>query len=142
LGILFKTHKEKTVELSTLLYSQILPNVLQENLSAKMHKFGIFLIDDMVEHLGFSLLSDKWSSFAQALQMYACSKVCYVRQAASYGIGVFSCNTPSNEFKPYAEALLKALVDCHNIPKGDEKEKVYGHAKDNAISSIGKIIKN
>jgi importin-5 len=37
----------------------------------KMHKFGIFLIDDMVEFLGFDLMSGKWNDFATALKMYA-----------------------------------------------------------------------
>jgi len=38
--------------------------------------------------------------------------------------------------------LLKSLDISINVPKGEEKEKIYGHARDNAIASIGKVIKN
>ncbi len=55
IGTLFKTHKELTLPLVELLYNNILSKVLQPNLSDKMHKFGIFLIDDMIEFLGIEL---------------------------------------------------------------------------------------
>jgi len=55
-----------------------------------MHKFGIFLVDDMVEYLGYQLIGDKWLNLLEALIKYSNSKVCYVRQAAVYGIGIFA----------------------------------------------------
>jgi hypothetical protein len=36
---------------------------------------------------------------------------------------------------------LNSLLESVKIPKGIEKEKTYGHCRDNGIASIGKIIK-
>jgi hypothetical protein len=55
IGVLFKTHKELTLPLVDLLYNNILSKVLQPGLSDKMHKFGLFLVDDMIEFLGIEL---------------------------------------------------------------------------------------
>lgn len=55
-----------------------------------MHKFGIFLVDDMVEYLGYQLLTDKWLNLLEALLKYSSAKTCEVRQAAVYGIGIFA----------------------------------------------------
>ena len=39
------------------------------------------------------------------------------------------------------EAWLQALYESVKIPKGSEKEKTYGHCRDNGVAAIGKIIK-
>ncbi|EAR88916.3 importin protein (macronuclear) [Tetrahymena thermophila SB210] len=142
IGILFKTHKEQTLQLADLIYTQVLPKVLDPTVSDRMHKFGLFLIDDMVEFLGFELMSVRWNELATALKMFAQDKSCQVRQAAVYGIGIFAQNTPNASFTPYAQDLISTLIQSSNIPQGEEKEKQYGHARDNAIASIGKIIKS
>jgi importin-5 len=89
IGVLFKTHKELTLGLVDLLYHKVLNTVLQPALSDKMHKFGLFLIDDMIEHLGIELIPDKWPVLSEALIRYACDKTCFVRQAAVYGKAFF-----------------------------------------------------
>jgi len=53
IGILFKTHPEQSKEVISIIYNTILPNAIKPENSPKMHKFGIFLIDDMVEYLGY-----------------------------------------------------------------------------------------
>ncbi len=40
--------------------NQILPKVLSTTVSDKMHQFGLFLIDDLIEYIGVELLADKW----------------------------------------------------------------------------------
>jgi hypothetical protein len=65
MGSLFKTHKELTLPLVDLLYNQILSKVLDPALSDKMHKFGLFLIDDMIEYLGIELIQDKWGALSE-----------------------------------------------------------------------------
>ena len=56
IGILFKTHKSMTIELAKFLINNILPSAFKEDQSEIMHKFGIFLIDDMIEYLGYEVL--------------------------------------------------------------------------------------
>ncbi|EGR31191.1 hypothetical protein IMG5_116170 [Ichthyophthirius multifiliis] len=141
IGVLFKTHKEQTLNLAHILYTQVLPKVMDSKVSDNMHKFGLFLIDDMVEFLGFEHMGDKWGEFAQALSIFAVDKSSQVRQAAVYGIGIFAQVTPTAQFSVYAQGLVKTLLASIAYPQGSEKEKTYGHAKDNAISSLGKIIR-
>lgn len=79
IGALFKTHREQVIPLYQQICNIILPKVLDPNLSPKMHQFGIFLIDDMVEHLGFPFIQAKIQDFANALALYSVDKVCFVR---------------------------------------------------------------
>lgn len=79
LGILFKTHADLSAEIADLMYTKFLPQVLGDSVSHKMHKFGIFLVDDMIEFLGFSRMSGKWEHLAEALAKFAISKDCSVR---------------------------------------------------------------
>lgn len=98
IGVLFKTHKEQVQPLCELIFTTVLPKVLDVNLTPKMHQFGIFLIDDIVEHLGYALAGPKFPEFARALSLFASSKITFVRQAAVYGIGIFAQNTPKVSF--------------------------------------------
>jgi hypothetical protein len=59
-----------------------------------MNKFGIFLIDDMVEYLGYEILQEQWFNFGTLLAKFTQEKSCILRQAACYGLGIFAENTP------------------------------------------------
>jgi hypothetical protein len=57
-----------------MIFSNVLPQVFGgKNSSDKLIKFGIFLIDDMTEFLGYEFLQDKWSALCEALIRYATS---------------------------------------------------------------------
>lgn len=60
-----------------------------------MHKFAIFVIDDIVEFINIDLIQDKWPDLCKALLKFSSHKACSVRQAAAYGIGVLSEKNPS-----------------------------------------------
>lgn len=133
------------MEIANYIYTTILPQSLDAKVSPKMHKFGIFLVDDMVEYLGYQLLADKWINLLEALLKYSSSKICYVRQAAVYGIGIFAEKSVGffNESNMGSlTQMLQALKVSLDIPQGEEKTKVYGHTKDNSIAAIGRILKN
>jgi len=51
MGILFKTHQELTLGILNELYNNVLQFALKEDQSDEMHKFAIFVIDDIVEFL-------------------------------------------------------------------------------------------
>jgi len=53
LGIIFKTHQELSVGLANHIYQNILPKALDPSKDPSMHNFGISLVDDMVEYLGY-----------------------------------------------------------------------------------------
>lgn len=71
IGILFKTHKSMTIDLAKYLISNTLPQAFKEDQSEIMHKFGIFLIDDMVEYLGYEILKNEWFDFANILARFS-----------------------------------------------------------------------
>lgn len=51
-------------------------------------------------------------------------------------------NSPAESLKPeQIQNWLNSLINSAKIPKGSEKEKTYGHCRDNAVASIGKIVK-
>lgn len=141
IGIIFKTHKTMSLNLANYLISNILPSVFIEGQTENMLKFGIFIIDDMVEYLGYELLQAQWLHFGNALLKYTSEKSCVLRQASSYGLGILAKSTPTNVVT--AEIVshwLHALIESVKIPKGTEKEKTYGHCRDNGVASIGKIL--
>lgn len=141
IGTLFKTHSDLCTELSQYIYTNFLPDVLQESASPKMHKFGIFLVDDMVEHMGYQRLSAQWDELLGAMLKFCTSKFCYVRQAAVYGLGIFAINTPTDKFHRGSEVVM-ALQTAFNVPKQDDQtEKAYGHCQANCLASIGKVLK-
>lgn len=61
-----------------------------------MYKFSIFIIDDMIEYLGYQRLQAQWFDFYKAIQGFCAEKSCELRQAACYGMGILAENTPSN----------------------------------------------
>jgi len=79
MGVLFKTHKELTLNIVDELYKNILSDALKENQSEEMHKFGIFVIDDMIEFLGVELIKNIWPDLCEALLKFSTHKACSVR---------------------------------------------------------------
>jgi hypothetical protein len=138
-GILFKTHKELTTPVAEHLITLILPTMLRPNLSENCYKFAIYMIDDMVEHLGFKCLSKYWMEFEKVLTGFCGDTNVVLRQAACYGLGVYAQSTPAATPEP-VEAWLNILIASSKIKKGAEKETSYGCCRDNAIAAIGKAL--
>ncbi len=88
--MLFKTHKDITLPLANYLITNILPNILKPGQSDNAYKLAIFMIDDMVEHLGYDRLQSNWFYFSTVLVNFTREKNCEVRQAACYGLGILA----------------------------------------------------
>ena len=73
------------------------------------------------------------------LEKYSTHPNAGCRQAACYGIGLFVCYKEMITGELVQKYLAK-LNDALKIKKDAEKE--FGHAKDNIVSALGKIIKN
>jgi hypothetical protein len=89
MGIIFKTHKELTASLTTQLFTQILPGAIN-NQEKQKQKFALFILDDMVEFLGYQFLGDHYPQVAKQIIHFCNSPVPAIRQAASYGIGIMA----------------------------------------------------
>jgi hypothetical protein len=53
-------------------------------------KFGLFILDDMVEFLGPDVLQDKFLDVANQIIKLCASNDAGIRQAATYGIGMLA----------------------------------------------------
>lgn len=67
-----------------------LPKVFVPGASDKMLKFGFFLIDDMIDHLGYDIMKGQWEDFEKVFLNYCTYNKAEVRQAACYGLGIYS----------------------------------------------------
>lgn len=140
-GILFKTHKNLCLDIVDFLCTKVFGKLLDPNTRDEDHKFVIFVIDDILEYLGQDLVADKWDSFGEVLIKFSCDPHDAVRQAAVYGIGVYAENSKVEGFAQWTQTLLAHLEKAITFPVG-KSVKTHGHARDNAISSLGKLIKN
>lgn len=94
----------------------------------------------MIEHLQYDYIKDQFEPLMKYLLQFASSKVTTLRQSAIYGIGMTALHC-KDAFTPYLERCITLLkIACDNEQEDQDKEE-YLHCKDNAISSIGKIIK-
>ena len=140
LGALFKTHKAHSLTIVDFLYSNVLSKFLTPESTVEDHKFAIFVIDDVIEFLGETMAGDKWNALAEALFVYAVDKDDTVRQAAVYGVGVLATFTSQSSFAPWSSRVLAILDQSLHIPV-QKLKKSHAHARDNSVSSIGKVIK-
>jgi hypothetical protein len=90
-GILFKTHKELCVGVVNTLFTGVLAQNLAVNALDNKKKIGIFILDDIVEHLGPTIIAhDVYEQVAQALLNYSTNSNGILRQAAVYGVGLMA----------------------------------------------------
>jgi hypothetical protein len=93
MGILFKTHIEYVAELVGALQNEMLPQAFASN-DQKRKKFGLFVLDDMVEHLGPNYFTQQqFGMIVQIICSFCSDKSASLRQASSYGIGIIAQNS-------------------------------------------------
>jgi len=142
MGALFQSHKELTYPLVQFAQKQLLPKVFGPGVSSIMNRFGLFLIDNMIEYLGLEYIPEEWPTLVKALIEYCPNKHSDLRQAATYGIGVLAEKATGEQFSQVSDYCLKALIGSIELKKRDNEDKQdYYHARDNAVSALGKIIK-
>eukprot|EP00825_Cyclidium_porcatum_P050871 TRINITY_DN9183_c0_g1_i2.p1 TRINITY_DN9183_c0_g1~~TRINITY_DN9183_c0_g1_i2.p1 ORF type:complete len:261 (-),score=63.03 TRINITY_DN9183_c0_g1_i2:125-907(-) len=120
--------------------SDVYKRQVQDTATKNMHKCGIYLIVDYIEFIGYQLCTDKWVNLLEALMKFSLNKSNVIRQAATYGIGIFAQKTPQDIFKQYANQIVQNLQEAHKIKKGEEKDKIYAKCQDNITAALGKII--
>lgn len=140
-GALFKTHTQFSIPIVKYLYENVLRLFVDPAASEEDHKFGVYLIDDIIEFVGPTLVPDQWPMLSEAILKYAVSANDAVRQAACYGLGILATRTDPAVFIQWSEAILKALAAAIAVPVG-KSAKSHGHARDNAIAAIGRILKH
>merc|ERR1712048_938632 len=140
IGALFNSHGEDTIPIAKDLYDNFIIKSLQPEMNDKMHKFGLFLICDIIDHLGSILDQNLVSVFFEALTKYCVDKTVFVRHAAVYGLGQLATRMKQN-FMPMLQSTLDLLNSALNVPQGTEERNAYLATADNTVASFGKIIK-
>jgi len=114
----------------------------------KRQKFGLFVLDDIVEHLGPNYFEPAdYQVLVKTVCTFVDSKTSSLRQAAAYGVGVIAQSSGVEHFGAIMQECLTALkAGIEKQPTAAIKEKKmklnqFNHARDNAIASLGKVIK-
>lgn len=141
LGAIENSHKDEFKPLIEFIINLIVQPYLLGD--AEAQRTALFILDDFVEYLGVEKLGeDLWKQFAVRIINYATYPDHGVRQAACYGIGALAQKGGSS-FAGVCVQCLTTLASAIEIPKdkNDEREDDWEAARDNAIASIGKILK-
>jgi hypothetical protein len=139
IGVIFKTHKELTLPVVEKITKQVLPQFLKKEASTFEEKMALFIIDDLIEHLGQELLYSIWNDLKSTLVNYLSNESPELRQAAAYGLGMFAVSTKKG-FELVCKEVLENLDKTINIKSDEDDEFEMGHCRDNAIASLGKVI--
>lgn len=101
----------------------------------------------MVEFLGPELLGPLYNQIAKEIIKYCNHQIAAVRQASAYGIGIMAEKAAPEIFKDIVNDALQGLKIAieyqipANVKEKKNKTKQFMHAKDNAVSAFGKIIR-
>ena len=141
MGCLFKFHPNEAFCFVNLLYPVMLSDMLKPESSKQDKQFALFLIIDMTEHLGYSRIPTLYPTFCDYILNFSQSNESGIRQACLYGIGAIAKNG-GEYFLKIAEKCYQALSQAIECPmSGNANKKKWKAAKDNGISSLGKLIK-
>jgi hypothetical protein len=115
MGILFKTHISFVAELVQRLQTEVLPHAFASD-DQKRRKFGLFVLDDMVEHLGPTYFTQNdFNTIVQTICGFCNHQSASLRQASSYGIGIIAQNS-GQAFPVYADLCLNSLKQSVEYP--------------------------
>ena len=147
LGSLFKTHQPFVADLVNTLRTVTLNDAFTSGIQKRL-KFGLFVLDDMVEHLGPSYFAPAdYMVIVQTVCKFANNKSASLRQASCYGIGAIAQHG-GESFAAHSELCLNSLNEAiqyqmtGRVNEKKEKSTQFHHARDNAIASLGKILKH
>jgi len=147
LGIMMKTHGALVGEMVGHLQKKTLMEAFASG-EPKRQKFALFVLDDLVEHLGPNYFTpEDYGQIVKTVCSFVNNKTSSIRQAASYGIGVIAQNSGPSLGALLQECLnaLKTSIELAPTEKVTAKKlkmTQFNHARDNAIASLGKMLKH
>ena len=139
---IFKSHPYLTSQILSTISSSVIPKLMIESKQKELQKYALYIIDDAIEYLSTSHQADKWDDIISMLLCYANDSNDILRQSAVYGLGVYAeKNVNFAEKSPMILSALFFSLEICSPALPPARTKSYGHARDNSISAIGKIIK-
>lgn len=102
----------------------------------------------MIEHLGPAYFTpEDWTTIVQTICKFCDHSSAALRQASGYGIGIIA-QSSGDSFAAISNICLESLKKSIDVPISEkvqgkkEKLTLYHHARDNAIASLGKVIRH
>ena len=139
LGAVENSHKDETIPEIPIITTNIIQPYLIGNTAYQ--KIALFIIDDFLEYLTVEKLGlETWKQFAVIILTYTSRVEHELRQAACYGVGALS-QGGSTAFSEISLQCLTALAAAIEVKEDPKRKDEWLAARDNAISSIGKILK-
>merc|ERR550537_47276 len=139
LGGIMTHHQE---HFGTQVLPMVLPLVsrwLHPNCCNEDQKLGLFLVDDMLEHLGEQVTQlPAWADMSKALLLHVQSEAPELRQAANYGL-TLAGKLPG--FKSSAADAIARLAPAIQLKAKGKKKAQQLAARDNAVSAFGVILR-
>lgn len=142
LGKIFESHKEVSLGIFNHLYTNHIIPCLQGEPNSVNIQYGIFLIDDALEHIGTSIKGEALENFYHILIKYTSHNELDIRQSSVFGLGLLAQSMGAS-FDALFENSMKVVSQCIEMPKKEkELEYKFYMCKDNSISTFGKLIKS
>ena len=142
IGAVFFIYKENALELAGYLSKDVIPNVLTSERSVLMNKFGLLLVNAMIECLGLELIQNDIPALSEIIIRYTPSKDAELRKVAANGIRLLA-DVLKEHFQPLSNHCLAALGEALKAPKqSGEDNKLVKSAKENVVAAFGQIIKS
>ena len=139
LGAVVSTHKDEALSEVPTIISGIVQPYLTGNKNAQ--RVALFIVDDLAEYLGVEKLgATLWKQLASIILTYATRAEHELRQAACYGIGSLA-KSGGAAFAEIAVQCLTTLGAAIEVKEDKKHHEEWAAARDNAVSSIGKIMK-
>ncbi|KAK8814097.1 hypothetical protein WA158_007959 [Blastocystis sp. Blastoise] len=136
IGGLFRCYGSRFLPIFDRLYYKEVLEFTQEWRSNGDKKFGLFVIDDIIEHCGSAAYS-YYPQFLPILFTDLKHPDPALRQGAAYGIGILA-KYGGETFESVAESCILAINDF--LGSNDVDNPDYYIASDNAVSAFGKIL--
>ena len=139
LGAIVDSHKDEALPQ----VPAILSNIVQPYMSGKKHeqRVALFIVDDLAEYLGAERLGvTLWKQLANIILTYSTRAEHELRQAACYGIGSLA-KSGGSAFAELSLLCLTTLATATEVKEDKKHKEEWLAAKDNAIASVGKILK-
>lgn len=125
-GALFKTHKNHCSELLKDLFTEKLPEYLNEEAAIVKQKFALYIVVDLVEHLGLEILGEKYQDCFEVIAKYSQHINPILRQASVYGLGM-SAKQGGEYFKTYSQDTIDRLKFVIDMEIGSQEKIEFLH---------------
>ena len=142
IGAIFFLYKADSLELAGYLSKDVIPTVLTPERSVLMNKFGLLLVNAMIECLGLELIESDIPALAEIIIRYTPHKEAELRKVAANGIRLLA-DVTKEHFQQICNHCLVALGEALKAPKqSGEDNKLVKIAKENVVAAFGQIIKS